>query len=66
MKTCQWNESGDDLEVCQATELIPINVQNTADDGTVTEQLLGEMCAFHAFKWAKEHIAYVPDQPVGD
>jgi hypothetical protein len=61
-KTCQYDESGEDLEKCNDTQLIPIYHKHTADDGTVTETLLGEMCPAHALTWAREHINPIPQE----
>ena len=51
-KTCQHHLSGDDLEECPMTNLIPITV--TQPDGK--EYHLGDMCPYHALTWARNHL----------
>ena len=60
-KTCEWHHSGEELERCMDTQLIPVNVNQTDDKtGESVETLLGYMCPAHALTWAREHITYTP------
>ena len=51
-KTCQHAESGEGLDPCPMTNLIPINV--VQPDGV--EYHLGDMCPAHALTWARNHL----------